>query len=108
MPRRAPRVCPHCKRLITGNRCVCRPAWHGSTSPPSTRRWRKLRSQKLDANPRCEWPDCGRPAVTVDHIKTLAEDLEGRYVWDNLQSLCQPHHDEKTAADALRGKVRPR
>lgn len=114
MPRRPPRVCPKCRRLITGNRCVCTPAWHGSTSPTSTRRWRKLREQKLDANPRCECPGCSRPATTVDHIKPLAEARNAaeldvmRYDWDNLQSLCQPDHDVKTAEDAMRGRTRLR
>jgi 5-methylcytosine-specific restriction enzyme A len=108
MPYAAPKLCPHCRRIYTARRCPCRPQWQGSSSPPSTRRWRYLRGVKLDNNPKCEWPNCGRPATEVDHIVTVAEAPERRYDYFNLQSLCGPHHTEKTAEDALRGKQRAR
>lgn len=108
VPRAAPQVCPYCRRVYLGRRCPCRPQWQGSHSPGSTTRWRKLRSWKLDVNPKCEWPDCGRPADQVDHKIPLAERPDLRYDWDNLQSLCAPHHTEKTAAEALHGKSRAR
>jgi 5-methylcytosine-specific restriction protein A len=72
----------------------------------------QLRKAKKAANPMCEWADehgrCRRPAAAVDHIIPNAEDPTLRYVWTNLQSLCKPHHDKKTTADALRGKTRAR
>ena len=45
---------------------------------------------------------------SIDHVVPLAEDLSRRYDWDNLMSLCVPHHIKKTTQDALRGKARPR
>lgn len=55
----------------------------------------------------CEAPGCHRVMDQVDHIIPLAESGD-RYDWSNYQSLCQPHHDTKTAADAQRGKTRAR
>lgn len=68
----------------------------------------QLRADKLAANPICEKPGCRRPADDVDHIVPNAEDPTLRYVWSNLQSLCRPHHKQKTTEDALRGKKRAR
>lgn len=62
-------------------------------------------------NPYCEHPGCHRVMHQVDHIVPLAEltaDDPRRYDWDNYQSLCKPHHDQKTVQDALRGKTRAR
>lgn len=59
------------------------------------------------AHPYCEHPGCHRLTHQVDHIVPLAEGGD-RYDWDNYQSLCKPHHDQKTTADALRGKTRAR
>lgn len=67
----------------------------------------QLRADKLTTNPICEWPSCRRPATDVDHIIPLAEG-GSRYDWHNLQSLCHPHHVNKTTQDALRGKKRAR
>ncbi|MCV7100069.1 HNH endonuclease signature motif containing protein [Mycobacterium palustre] len=71
----------------------------------------ELRRDKLTADPVCEWTSpngrCRRPADQVDHIVPLAEG-GARYDWDNLQSLCTPHHKQKTTQDALRGKKRAR
>ena len=58
-------------------------------------------------HPMCEWPSCPRLADHVDHIVPLAEGGD-RYDRSNYQSLCSPHHTQKTTADALRGKRRPR
>lgn len=110
MPRTAPQACPYCRQVYAGRRCPCRPQWQGSHSPPSTRRWRKLRALKLDANPRCEWSaGCGRPATEVDKIIPYAERPDLQFDWDNLQSLCHDHHEQKTTIeDAPRGKRRAR
>ncbi|MGV0627196.1 HNH endonuclease [Mycolicibacter minnesotensis] len=58
-------------------------------------------------HPICEWPDCPRLTDHVDHVVPLAEGGD-RYDHANMQSLCKPHHVQKTTADALRGKRRPR
>jgi 5-methylcytosine-specific restriction enzyme A len=81
--------------------------WQGSHSPPSTYKWRKLRSLKLDANPICE--HCkARPATEVDHVTPLSEAPDRRYDWDNLSSLCHDCHSEKTKQEAQHGKNRAR
>jgi len=58
-------------------------------------------------HPICQWPGCRRPTDVVDHIIPLAEGGP-RYDFTNFQSLCEPHHNTKTNADALRGKTRAR
>ena len=80
----------------------------GSTSPRTTRRWARLRAAKLRANPICEAEACARPAIEVDHLTPLAEDLSLRYEWSNLCATCAEHHRQKSTADALRGKRRLR
>jgi 5-methylcytosine-specific restriction endonuclease McrA len=55
----------------------------------------------------CEHPGCHRVMDQVDHIVPLAEGGD-RYAWSNYQSLCEPHHTEKTVRDAQRGKTRAR
>ncbi|WP_460406572.1 HNH endonuclease signature motif containing protein [Actinophytocola sediminis] len=107
MPHKPPRAC-RCGQLISaGQRCQrCYPPW--ATRPTtwaggSTRRWRRLRAAKLTADPLCQWPECVRLADEVDHIVPLSEDGD-RWSWSNLQSLCTPHHAEKTRAEALRAR----
>lgn len=41
------------------------------------------------------------PAVIVDHVKEIADGGDP-YDWDNLQSLCLPCHNRKTAAERRR------
>ena len=71
----------------------------GSHSPPSTRRWRKLRAAKLRANPICEMPDCRRSATEVDHVISLAA---GGDRWAHGSGVCRPCHAAKTVADRRR------
>jgi 5-methylcytosine-specific restriction enzyme A len=112
MPYAAPQVCPRCRKTYAGKRCPCTPASRSSSRSPSakagsSRAMRKLRTTKLDNNPKCEWPECGRPAAQVDHIKPVAQHPELALDWDNLQSLCRPHHVEKTNADRRRRSGKP-
>src|SRR4051812_22694354 len=94
-----------------------RPAWASTTTSASARgygaAWRKLRARKLKANPWCEDPSHHQvrhtnpttidethhwiPADTVDHRIPKAQG--GTDAWQNLQSLCTPCHDRKTATD---------
>lgn len=108
MPYAPPRVCARCHQPVpAGKRCVCRPAWEGSTHPHDDVRMKQLRRDKLATNPICEKPGCRHPATDVDHIVPLAEG-GARHDWANLQSLCHTHHRQKTTQDALRGKRRAR
>ncbi|MFC7447903.1 HNH endonuclease signature motif containing protein [Rhodococcus daqingensis] len=58
-----------------------------------------MRANQLGAHPFCQWPGCPRLAVDVDHIVGLTSGGE-KYDPANLQSLCKPHHDAKTRAEA--------
>jgi 5-methylcytosine-specific restriction enzyme A len=109
MPNAAPRTCNHCGQPRTaGQPCPCRPTpFATSKHPGNTRKWRRYRAAQLRAYPICNYPDCPRPAVTVDHVTPLAE---GGAMYDhgNLQSLCDDHRRLKDTADAQRGKTRTR
>lgn len=70
-------------------------------------RWHRVRARELARDPVCE--GCEEQAsMHVDHITPL--DQGGApYDPENLQALCIPCHNEKTAADkAGRPWVRPR
>jgi 5-methylcytosine-specific restriction protein A len=60
--------------------------------------WRALRAMFLRANPLCK--DCekeGRiePALHVHHIEDRRDNLDRALEWDNLEGLCQPHHNAR-------------
>ncbi|WP_084516538.1 HNH endonuclease [Microtetraspora niveoalba] len=74
-------------------------AWAGG----STRRWRRVRGQHLRAEPTCR--RCGAPADEVDHIVRL-EDGGARFDHRNLQSLCAPCHQLKSAEDHRSARAR--
>jgi 5-methylcytosine-specific restriction protein A len=64
--------------------------------------WRKLRNQYITAQPLCEHcKQAGnyKPAKVVDHIAPRKERPELELDWDNLQSLCQRCHQQKTAKE---------
>jgi 5-methylcytosine-specific restriction enzyme A len=101
VPRAAPRVCPHCRRVVPhGQRCPRTPDRSATTKFSSTRRFRKLREIKLNDEPHCE--ACGRPATQVDHIKPVSEHPQLALSYENLQSICRPCHQKKTNADRRR------
>jgi 5-methylcytosine-specific restriction protein A len=68
--------------------------------------WKRLRRQKLVANPLCEikthckglFPD--NAATEVDHVIPIRERPDLRLVWENLQSACGPCHRAKTARES--------
>ncbi|MDO9529271.1 MAG: HNH endonuclease signature motif containing protein [Syntrophales bacterium] len=70
-------------------------------------RWRKLRRRFQQENPLCE--ECkkvGRliEATVVDHIIPHKGDEMLFWDIDNLQALCKPCHDRKTAAEGRWGE----
>ena len=75
-----------------------------------TRRWRRLRRQKLQANPLCEL--CMKhqaapriePAVAVDHIVAISAGGDPYPALDQLASLCAPCHNRKTRIVEQQGK----
>ena len=72
-------------------------------------RWDRLRLAQLNKAPLCE--KCQKtshviPATVVDHIKPHRGDTALFFDAGNLQSLCKPCHDRKTA-DEVFGHKRP-
>lgn len=63
--------------------------------------WRIRRDEHLAAHPTCVV--CGRKATTADHIVNLAA---GGTFDGPLQSLCAPHHREKTLRESHEGAKR--
>lgn len=59
----------------------------------------RIRPRQLARAPLCEWPDCNRPADTVDHIIPIKQGGPKRDP-ANLQSLCTDHHQVKRSAEA--------
>ena len=101
MPRSTPHLCSRCNSVITGRCPTCSTGW-ATRAPDSwkaggTRRWRRVRAQKLSLDPLCEWPGCHRLATTVDHIDGTDYDTQ-RYDMAVLRSLCDEHHAGRTAA----------
>jgi 5-methylcytosine-specific restriction protein A len=76
-----------------------------------SRRWEKLRSAKLAAQPLCEV--CLAAGITeaaevVDHKRPHRGDATLLYDWSNLQSLSKRCHDRKTATQDSGFARRPR
>ena len=74
---------------------------HHNTKFYQSTAWRKLREEKLRKNPICE--QCIRigliiPAQVVDHIVPINKGGAALDI-DNLQSLCNPCHNRKSAMD---------
>lgn len=111
MPDRPRRRCtadPTCPRpALPGGRCTLHAAAaeaqrnrRRATSRDvyQSKKWKKLRLRILNQRPYCQHPDCNLPATDVDHVRPIED---GGPAWDeaNLQSLCHPHHSQKTAAE---------
>jgi 5-methylcytosine-specific restriction protein A len=110
MPSRAPLACTHpgCpSRAEPGtSRCTAHPygsRWaegaHGRAMPAG---WAATRLRILDRDwHRCR--ACGAPATVCDHVRRGGGEDD-----DNLQSLCQPCSDRKTAAEAAEARTHAR
>ena len=99
MPKvRGARICP---KHGCPNDMPCeehqRKAWEGSTRAdrlPSN--WDSIRRFVLRRdNYECQWPGCRATATEVDHVIPNDDHSPA-----NLQSLCKPHHQRKTLAEA--------
>lgn len=101
---------PSCKELTHNSRC----AKHEKTKNQDTTKnragdpfyssaaWLRLRNYKRMLNPLCE--DCERdgrvtPMHAVDHVKTRREYPELELEIENLRSLCESHHNAKSARE---------
>ena len=64
------------------------------------RRWRGLRDFVISNNPFCI--ECQQVATVVDHVQPVR--LGGQfYAVDNLQPMCAPCHNSKSAKEKLIG-----
>ncbi len=75
--------------------------------PYSTARWQKLRRAKLRANPLCEVCEAAGKIVlahAVDHVVAIRNGGDPFPMLEGLRSLCQAHHNEKTATDLAGGE----
>ena len=101
----------NCGEIVDGQRNAYCPAhtvhanWVGSKSSASGWAWSRIRQRVLrrDGN-RCVL--CGRAASEVDHI--VPGSAGGSDDLRNLQSLCKPCHQQKTLAEAARGRAKRR
>lgn len=71
----------------------------------NSRAWRKARKLYLQKNPLCV--ECEKdgmivPATVVDHIVPINQGGD-KLNESNFQSLCQHHHNSKSAREASRG-----
>lgn len=89
--------CP--EYAVDKGRCADHPriSWRKTKGGPRPydAAWRKLAARRKRNNPICQWPECNRPATSVDHIVELA-DGGARLAYGNTQSLCEDHHTLKT------------
>lgn len=84
-----PRYCivQGCRNLTPRSRCED----HQAELPYKTEAWRQIRKQILPA----PCVKCGQPASHINHIIPLREG--GTNDMDNLEALCQSHHNQVTA-----------
>lgn len=94
---------PGCPALTDTTRCPT----HTRARRAATRRqyrrndygpeWPRVRRRQLAAEPTCR--HCGTTATVVDHIVPIHHFADRRSAHDpaNLQSLCAPCHNRKTA-----------
>ena len=104
MPVKPPKPCKKagCNRLTTASDGYCEKHTGLDKKQADERRgsavergydgkWHKIRNQKLKADPFCE--RCTRTVIAdlVHHKDHNPKNNE----WENLESLCQEHHDEE-------------
>lgn len=95
--------------------------WQKSTTPPpqsgrknpnsefyNSTKWRKNRGRYIKKNPLCvicQKIGITQPGHVVDHIIPI-NDGGAKYKWDNLQTMCHPHHNQKSGREsqAAQGK----
>lgn len=113
MPRKPKKPCRHpgCPELTEDRYCPAHRKelsreYNKSNRPYqkfyNTTRWQRLRKRFLLEHPLCvECERLGRitPATVVDHIKPHEGNPEMFWDEDNVQSLCKPCHDSKTARE---------
>jgi 5-methylcytosine-specific restriction protein A len=99
---------PGCTTLVVKGRCIRHPfrpfesARKTGRALYDSKEWRHARVNYLDQNPLCATPACkvrGVRAREVDHIVPHRGDEELFWCYENLQGLCTPCHNKKTATE---------
>lgn len=96
--------CPN--RTTSAGRCVdcsrkadrdlkLRQTWRPYDDP----RWPVLRDQVLLEEPQCSEPGCPRRSTVADHVIPVRQRPDLAFTRSNVQGLCAPHHNAKTAAE---------
>lgn len=97
---------------IAGGGGIARKPWHHATESNTARgygtAWRKLRTAIMQRDmylcQPCKALDKTTPATQVDHVKPKCQ--AGTDDSDNLQAICAPCHDAKTAKEAATAQGR--
>ena len=108
-------ICPGCNRVIVpkGERCArCKERGNRGTSKNrpglafySSAAWKRVRDQRRELNPLCqlcEELDRVTPMWAVDHIIPRSEAPHLELEISNTRSLCEHHHNQRTARDRRR------
>lgn len=108
---------PGCPELVRGGKCEVHRLLDRKRSDrrrPGPRdrgydtRWERTQAAYLAAHPYCEDEEgCIEPATDVHHLDGLGPLGPRGHDWDNLQSLCHPHHSKRTARDQPGGWHQP-
>ena len=105
---------PGCGALVRDGTARCPrhivQAWRTDVAPPDRIRGRRgveLRKSLFKREPLCR--ECKALGIVMlatqrDHIVSLREG--GKDTEDNVQPLCEAHHEERSLAEALRGRAR--
>ncbi|MDE1161917.1 MAG: HNH endonuclease [Acidobacteriaceae bacterium] len=114
MPSRAKRACkqPNCSELVDNGYCNNHKQhtndydrWRGQSQTRGyDNDWRRIRLIALRRDrylcQHCLRDGLVTPAIDVDHIIPISVDPTRRLDIDNLQSLCRPCHNIKTAIES--------
>jgi 5-methylcytosine-specific restriction protein A len=74
------------------------------------RDWEKVRDAHLRMEPLCRFCEAEgivTAGFAVDHIETIADRPDLRLDHANLRTLCESHHNARTAGDRPRGRGSP-
>lgn len=103
MPNKPNRYCPRCHGSYSGKRCPCTAPAKDLRESAAKRlydaKWKKVRNAYIRDYPLCvECLKEGRTeeATVVDHVIPHRRNVELFRDHDNLQGLCEFHHNRKT------------
>jgi 5-methylcytosine-specific restriction protein A len=106
--------CPGCPNLTDGGKCEdhrrqANAAYEAQRGTATERgydsNWHRVRTMKLNADPLCE--RCLLKGHDVAAVLVHHKDRNRRNVqWENLESLCDPCHDDEHVEERWVGRVK--